>query len=143
VVGMVIRLVLYLPRDVGTVPMARRVLDGALSTAGVAPDCRADICLALTEACANVVSHADAADRYEVAITAEGQQCTIEVTDTGPGADAAQLNRPMPDGSTERGRGLHIIRAVMDVAEVAAGPAGGLVIRMIKRLVFTPGRMAW
>ncbi|HEU4423036.1 MAG TPA: ATP-binding protein [Pilimelia sp.] len=134
-----IKLVLHLPRDRETVPLARRVLDGALSTAGVAPECRADINLALTEACANVVSHASDVAEYEVAITAEGQRCTIEVTDTGPGAEPAQLTQPMPDPRAESGRGLHIIRAVMDVAEVAAGPAGGLVIRMIKKLVFTPG----
>jgi len=138
-VGLVIRLVLHLPRDRETVPLARRVLDGALSTAGVAPDCRADINLALTEACANVVAHATDADEYEVSITAAGHECTIEVTDAGPGAEADQLSRPIPDARAESGRGLHIIRAVMDVAEVVAGPAGGLVIRMIKKLVFTPG----
>jgi serine/threonine-protein kinase RsbW len=139
-VGTVIRLMLYLPRDRETVPMARRVLDGALASAGVTEDCRADIGLALTEACANVVTHAQDVDRYEVAITAEGQHCTIEVTDTGRGAEPTRLHSPLPPGRAESGRGLHLIRAVMDVAEVTAGPAGGLVIRMIKRLVFAPDR---
>jgi len=137
VVGLVIRLVLYLPRDTETVPLARRVLDGALSTAGVESDCRADIGLALTEACANVVAHARDVDQYQVAITAEGQRCTIEVSDAGPQVvEPEELSRPMPGPRTESGRGLHIIRAVMDAAEVVAGPAGGVVIRMVKRLVY-------
>jgi serine/threonine-protein kinase RsbW len=143
VVGMVIRLVLHLPRDAQTVPLARRTLDGALSTAGVAADCRADIGLALTEACANVVTHAQDAERYQVAITTDSQRCTIEVSDTGPGAEPDALARPMPGPSAEQGRGLHIIRAVMDVAEVVPGPAGGLAIRMIKKLIFAPGRAPW
>jgi serine/threonine-protein kinase RsbW len=135
---MLVQLRLYLPRDAASVPLARRVLDTALATVGVTEQCRADIGLALSEACANVVAHAAETDRYEVRISAEGVECAIEVDNVGGVVDPRLLEQPPAAPNAERGRGLHIIRTVMDVAEVAAGPAGGLVVRMIKKLVFAP-----
>ena len=119
-------------------PLARRVLDTALASVDVTEQCRSDICLALSEACGNVVDHAAEADRYDVKVSAEERQCVIEVINVGDPIDERRLLQPMAGPEAERGRGLHIIRAVMDVAEVAAGPAGGMMIRMIKQLVFTP-----
>ena len=46
------------PRDATSVPLTRRVLDAALASLGVTEDCRADVRLALSEACTNVVRHA-------------------------------------------------------------------------------------
>jgi len=139
VVGMLIQLVLSLPREAGSVPLARRVLDSALRSAGVTADCRADIGLALTEACANVVAHARAADGYQVTIRAEECRCTIEVANADAAVDPQRLAQPMPEAAAESGRGLHIIRAVMDGMELAAAPAGGLLVRMVKRLDFDLG----
>src|SRR6201996_9834662 len=88
--GVEIQLVLYLPRDVASVPVSRQVLDSCLETLGVAPDTRADIALALTEACANVVQHAGLGEEYEVQVSAKTRRCAIEVVNTasqdgGPG----------------------------------------------------------
>src|SRR5580693_4097120 len=79
---MEIKMVLYLPRDTASVPVSRQVLDGCLETLGVTPDTRADIALALTEACANVVLHAGPGDEYEVQARARNGQCIIEVVNT-------------------------------------------------------------
>src|ERR1700689_1523288 len=80
--GVEINLVLYLPRDTASVPVTRQVLDGCLETLGVTPDTRADIALALTEACANVVLHAGPGDEYEVQARTRNGQCVIEVVNT-------------------------------------------------------------
>ena len=53
--GMEVQLSLALPRDRSTVPLTRRVLDAALAVFAVTKDCRDDISLAVTEACANAV----------------------------------------------------------------------------------------
>jgi serine/threonine-protein kinase RsbW len=50
---MEINMTLHLPRDAATVPVSRQVLDSCLQTLGVTPDTRADIALALSEACAS------------------------------------------------------------------------------------------
>ena len=66
--GMEIRLTLSLPRDRSTVPLTRRVLDAALGVFSVTRDCRDDIGLAVGEACANAVQHADLGADYQVTV---------------------------------------------------------------------------
>ena len=80
---MEIKMALYLPRDATSVPVTRRVLDRCLETLGVTPDTRADIALALSEACANVVQHAGPGEEYQVQVSARNRQCIIEVVDAG------------------------------------------------------------
>ena len=91
-------MVLYLPRDTATVPVSRQVLDGCLATLGVTPDTRADIALALTEACANVVLHAGPAEEYLVQVSARNGQCAIEVINADGGTGT-----PAPDGAVRSG----------------------------------------
>ena len=59
-------MVLFMPRDAASVPITRQVLDSCLETLGVTDDTRTDIALALSEACANVVLHAEMEQEYEV-----------------------------------------------------------------------------
>lgn len=63
---MELKMVLFLPRDSLSVPVSRQVLDSCLATLGVTPDTRADIALALSEACANVIEHAGPGEEDEV-----------------------------------------------------------------------------
>ena len=80
---MKIKMMLYLPRDAVSVPVCRQVLDRCLETLGVTPDTRADIALALSEACANVIQHAGPGEEYEVQVAARNRQCAIEVVNAG------------------------------------------------------------
>jgi serine/threonine-protein kinase RsbW len=92
--GVKIKMVLYLPRDAASVPVSRQVLDGCLETLGVTPGTRADIALALSEACANVIQHAGPGDEYEVQASARNGRCAIEVVNTG-----SRDGQRGPDGS--------------------------------------------
>ncbi|MBB5934248.1 ATP-binding protein [Streptomyces zagrosensis] len=78
---------LHLRREAASVPLARRLLLGAMETAGVDPDVSYDLSLALTEACANAVEHGGDASTTDYRVTAfiDGDTCRIEVTDSGPG----------------------------------------------------------
>src|ERR1700686_1250813 len=112
--GVEIKMVLYLPRDTASVPVSRQGLDGCLESLGVTPDTRTDIALALTEACANVIRHAGPGEEYEVIARTTDGRCLIEVVNAG-GADG--LGAPaasMPAPTSEHGRGLGIIDAVVD-----------------------------
>ncbi len=133
---MLLRLVLRLPRDPVTVPVTRRTVDGALDAIGVSDDCRGDVSLALTEVCANVVQHAHESDDYTVTVTATANRCTIDVCDSGTGLprDVAE-NARRAGPPSENGRGLGIVRAVMDAVQVVAGPSG-VAIHMVKQLIF-------
>jgi serine/threonine-protein kinase RsbW len=132
-----LRLVLRLPRDPVTVPVTRRTVDCALDAIGVSDECRDDVTLALTEVCANVVRHAHDSDDYTVTLTATGSRCTIDVCDSGTGlpTDVAAGGQSTAKSTSEHGRGLAIVRAVMDAVQVVAGPSG-VAIHMVKQLIF-------
>ncbi|GAB3107292.1 hypothetical protein GCM10027160_03790 [Streptomyces calidiresistens] len=77
---------LQLRRDAASVPLARRLLCGAMDTAGVDAEVSHDLSLALTEACSNAVRHAEgASDVFRVTASIDGDVCHIEVSDSGPG----------------------------------------------------------
>jgi serine/threonine-protein kinase RsbW len=161
--GVEIQLVLYLPRDVASVPVSRQVLDSCLETLGVAPDTRSDIALALSEACANVVLHAGPGDEYEVRVSARNRKCTIEVVNTseeggkpaadgtgngvtrdgrGPGSsqggDFAVPADPVSPAA-EHGRGLKIIDAVTDNLQLTGNGRRGTTVHFEKTLAWVPG----
>src|ERR1700760_3989131 len=96
--GMEIKMALYLPRDAASVPVTRRVLDRCLETLGVTPDTRADIALALSEACGNVIQHAGPGEEYEVLVSARDRRCVIEVVNTNGPADEAVGGGAFRDG---------------------------------------------
>jgi serine/threonine-protein kinase RsbW len=137
-----IKLVLYLPRDSASVPVSRQVLDGCLQTLGVTPDTRADIALALTEACANVILHAGPVDEYEVLAYTRNGRCVIEVINTG--TKESKLGQPVLNGdpvppTAEHGRGLKIIDAVVDTLTLTGNEGQGTTVHFEKALDWVPG----
>ncbi|MFF2657656.1 ATP-binding protein [Kitasatospora sp. NPDC058032] len=104
---------LHLKRDPASVPLARRILLGAMATAGVDPQIAHDLGVALSEACANAVEHGAGGrpdDGYQVTASISGDLLRIEVTDSGPGlpgpaAPAARRPAPAPAPPTARPAG--------------------------------------
>jgi serine/threonine-protein kinase RsbW len=159
--GVEVKVVLYLPRDAASVPVSRQVLDGCLETLGVTPYTRADIALALSEACANVIQHAGIGEEYEVQASAKNCRCAIEVVNTssgngesapdgngtgpawgsGSGGDRAGAmavtGDPVPD-SAEHGRGLKIIDAVVDNLRLTGNERQGTIVHFEKTLDWLP-----
>jgi serine/threonine-protein kinase RsbW len=86
-----VRFCLVFPRETISVPVVRRVLGDTLYKLGVDEDCLADLLLAVTEACTNVLRHSGPGRRYEVVATVGRNQCVLEVVDTGRGFDPASL----------------------------------------------------
>ena len=160
---MEIKLVLYLPRDAVSVPVSRQVLDGCLQTLGVTPDTRADIALALSEACANVVQHAGPGEDYEVQVSAKNCRCAIEVVNAGSRTrgpaldlrstagveDGRRTGGEQSDGFAhaddplyaipEHGRGLKIIDAVTDNLQLTGNQGHGTTLHFEKTLEWLPG----
>jgi serine/threonine-protein kinase RsbW len=133
--GMEVRLSLSLPRDRSTVPLTRRVLDAALAVFSVTKDCRDDISLAVGEACANAVEHAEAGSDYHVTVTIADDRCVIDVVDEGLGVETT--DPPEPGPYDEAGRGLRIIRALADAVELRRDHHRGAGLRIIKILTRT------
>lgn len=132
-------MVLFLPRDVTSVPVSRQVLDGCLDILGVEPDTRTDIALALTEACANVIKHAGPGDEYEVRASAMDGRCVIEVVNSGHGTVPATARKDPVPPSAEGGRGLQIMDAVVDNLRLTGNGSEGTTVHFEKTLHWVPG----
>jgi serine/threonine-protein kinase RsbW len=142
-----IELALSLPRDAVSVPVTRQVLDGCMETLGVTPDTRADIALALSEACANVILHAAPGAEYGVRVSVRSCRCLIEVVSAGSHdgksggekfAGLAVVNGPVP-ATAEHGRGLRIIDAVTDNLQLRPNERRGATVHFEKTLEWLPG----
>lgn len=130
-----------LPRESETVAVVRRVVTNALGGFGVTQECIDDIRLALSEACTNVIEHASDDDDYEVRLEVDQMRCSISVRNAGNGFDANALSDVMPDPSSPRGRGVAIMRAVMDVVDFRSEPATGTIVHLVKSLSFESGSL--
>ncbi|WP_101835396.1 ATP-binding protein [Frankia canadensis] len=144
---MEIKLSLSLPRDEISIPVVRRICTQSLKVLGVAQECIDDVEIALTEACVNVLLHAQDDDEYEVSVGVDNGVAVIEVSDRGGGFDGDFDPDPAPgvigDGSPpesvpERGRGIFLMRALMDQVRFQRvdGPYSGTRVHLEKALVW-------
>lgn len=111
----------------------------------IADHVRHDVLLALDEVVSNAIQYAPA-DRPIVArLSVDKRQVAVAVEDGGEGFDPAILNAARPRPDAESGRGLYLVRALMDGVEVRLGHPG-TVVRFVRqlsgesRLARTPGR---
>src|SRR4051794_24050522 len=116
---------LNLPREVDSVPAVRKLLRCALAILHVDRQSGADLEIALTEACANVVNHATGADQFEVRLDVGADRCSVDVLDNGEGFDATDLDQTAPATASERGRGLFLIRALSENVRMQSAPLRG------------------
>ncbi|WP_165984238.1 ATP-binding protein [Streptomyces sp. YIM 98790] len=139
---------LHLRREAASVPLARRLLLGAMRTAGVEDSVSYELSVALSEACSNAVLHGGGgrSDSFRVTAAISGDICRIEVTDSGPGFPAgvrASGTRPaaavaVREQDQEHGRGLGLIEALADRVRFRnqPGDAGGAVVSIDKILTW-------
>ncbi len=133
-----LQLRLSLPGEERSVPVVRKVLGHALGVLGVERDCLDDVELAVTEACTNVLDHAGPHDEYVVLVGIDGCDCTIEICDEGqdfnhPPAVAAGT---LIDAEAENGRGVQLMRALVDQLDFTAGDDHGTIVRLRKSLTY-------
>lgn len=92
----------------------------------------------LTEAMVNAIKHANAADptkEIQIRISVSDKEICIKVYDSGQGFDLASVPDPSfeADQLGEKGRGIFIIRSLMDFVEYKK-TNGGNVLEMKKTL---------
>lgn len=133
---MQLTLTLCLPRDGLTVPIARHVVRNSMTEVGVDDECIAAIELALSEACANVLKHSGPGDDYEVALSIDPPNAVIRVVDRGHGFDFENLTSESAPPTAERGRGIELMRALVDRVKFTSVPEEGTVVHLEKQLEF-------
>jgi serine/threonine-protein kinase RsbW len=128
---------LQLRREAASVPLARRLLLGAMEAAGVDGDISHELSIALSEACSNAVQHGVGHSQiFRVTASIHGDVCRIEVTDGGPGFPADTFPaRPEPRELQTNGRGMCLIEALSDRVRFGNQPgSGGAVVTFDKVL---------
>ena len=88
-----------------------------------------DVFLAVIEAIGNAIEHTGAP--YTVSVTANNKRVTIDITDYGTGF--ALDYREMPSPFAEHGRGIPIIKSLVDHVEYKKGKNGNR-LRLRKEL---------
>jgi serine/threonine-protein kinase RsbW len=136
-----IRYSLRLPRDVVTVPLVRTICRDAMNRLGVTADCQGDVALALTEACANVVQHAGGKSDYEVLVEFMAGHCHIRVVDNGSGIDHTDSTRTQTVLEDDSGRGIVLMRLLVDGLAFESRPEEGTVVHLQKRLELQEGSL--
>ncbi|GIH94808.1 ATP-binding protein [Planobispora siamensis] len=132
---------LRLPRDAASVPVIRQMLDSSLDALGVQRQVREDIQLMLSEACSNVIKHADDSDDYTVRTELSRDRCSIKVVDAGSGFEFSGTCQVAP--GAESGRGLLIMQALADDVRFVRRDDHGSIVCLEKTLLFeddAPGR---
>jgi anti-sigma regulatory factor (Ser/Thr protein kinase) len=120
-------LALALPARPASLAPMRRAVAQWLRLAGAGEDEVYEMLVACGEACANTVAHAHPAlsdSSFEVRATREGPEIEITVRDTG---------RWRPPGEAGRGRGLAVMRELMDDVQIDPSEQG-TTVKLRRRL---------
>jgi serine/threonine-protein kinase RsbW len=121
-----------LPRRVQTLPIIRRLIRQLLHETGATAATVDDVLLATSELCTNAIVHAGPGAVYGVAMRLDRLGCEIEVSDDGGGFDPERVAPPTL--SLPGGRGLAIVRALMDQVTVDSTMGAGTKVRARKNL---------
>jgi serine/threonine-protein kinase RsbW len=130
-----VKLCLVFPREALSVPVMRHMLGDALRGLGAEDDGLAELLLAVTEACTNVVRHGGPGRRYEVVASLGRRCCRIEVQNTWPGFAGGRIpglrRRPWPGvapAPRARRRGVRpatLGRSLLGTGRTGPAPAPG------------------
>lgn len=128
-----------LPMQAYTVAVVRDVLGTLFDRGGLCRNCVDDILLAVSEACANAIDHGGPARDYVVEAEMGGRWCDLRISHTGRAPDAAALaerftgdHMPLPGLDSESGRGILLMRYLMDEVTFEGEPRTTVLLR--KRL---------
>lgn len=121
--------------------LGRLALVGTARAVPIPEEILADLKLAVTEACGNVVRHAYGGEEGTVRLTIDARPKTITVTVEDDGVGLV-LDGPAgaiaEDGALESGMGLAIIEAIADELVVVTDHARGTALTFTKALVASP-----
>jgi serine/threonine-protein kinase RsbW len=129
-----IEVVLTLPRDAASVPLARHTVTAALRRAGVVDDCVDEVEFALSEACTNAYRHAQDGKDFEVRASIGDESLTVDVLDNGVGFPARASPLTMPSPASDGGRGMALMVAFADQAVFDSVSGDGVSVHLVKHL---------
>jgi serine phosphatase RsbU (regulator of sigma subunit)/anti-sigma regulatory factor (Ser/Thr protein kinase) len=127
---------LVLPNEPSRVPEVRAFVGHFLNDLRAPVEATGEILLAVGEAAANANRHGRRAEgRSEVRVycSLEGPSIEITIADDGPGFDPGAAARTLPDRFASGGRGLFLMRELMDEVEFDSSNEG-TTVTMYRRI---------
>lgn len=112
----------------GDLRAIRLFIGSAAERTGIEPDRIADLVLAVNEAATNAIEHGGG--RGALRSWAAPAELICEVTSLEGQIDDPFAGHLPPDPHSPRGRGLWLIRELVDLVEIRNGPTGGVTVRM-------------
>ncbi len=128
---------LEMPSRLSTLEAAREVVGRLATAAGFGQDGREDIQAAVHECLVNAILHGNRGDetrRVTLELDLDGGGLEIRVRDQGRGFDPTRLPDPLALENLCRssGRGILLMKALMDAVTFRRGRGGGMEVRMRK-----------
>lgn len=122
---------LVLPNEPSRVSEVRAFVSSFLTDLRVPVDTQTEILLAVGEAAANANRHGrrpEGRSEIRVYCALEGPSVTITIADDGPGFDPRTVDsETLPDKFASGGRGMFLMRELMDEVEIESTDAGTIV----------------
>lgn len=121
------------------IELVQVVLKDCLQRMGMDEDTQHWVDLAVREALANAIKHGNAQDparQVQVDLVLAQSELVIQVEDEGVGFDPSRLADPLADENVllPNGRGIFYMKKFMDDIEYGAGPGGGTMVTLRKRV---------
>jgi serine/threonine-protein kinase RsbW len=115
-----------------------RFLERELKKAGVNQDVIADLAISVSELVNNAILHGNRRDESKKVILQlffEAGEVTICVEDEGKGFDPEKVANPLEGENLMRevGRGIFIVRSLVDSVEFLRGQNGGVRVKLVKK----------
>lgn len=114
-------------------------VEGKLKKLGLDQSQLADVAISVTEAVTNAIVHGNKNDRgkkVKIDLKIEKLKIVITVKDQGDGFDPESLSSPVEGENILKkvGRGVFILKSLMDKVNFIFQPEGGTIVRMVKYL---------
>lgn len=130
---------LEIPSSQDYLPEAEQFLEDKFRHHGVDPDTIADLAISSTEIINNAILHGNKSDPDKVVkieLTFESDTLSVSITDQGDGFSLEKVPSPIQDDNLlkETGRGIFIVRSLVDDLVIENPPEGGTRMIIFKKL---------
>jgi serine/threonine-protein kinase RsbW len=130
---------IIMPSSLDYLPKVDKYVEGKLRKVGVDKNKLADIAISVTEAVTNAVVHGNKNDlkkKVHIKLKADSSRVEITVKDEGNGFDPESIRNPIKEENLlkEVGRGIFILKSLMDKVDFIIEPQKGTTVEMTKFL---------
>jgi putative Holliday junction resolvase len=128
-----------LPSSIEYLPLVDTLSQAFCTWSGISEEAAQEISIAVVEAATNAVVHGNRclrSKKMRATFEKTPSKMIITITDEGEGFDPDRVPDPTDESNLlkESGRGIFIMRQVMDSVEFSTSPSGGTVIKLSRDL---------